>query len=57
VLQVTGDDLRAAGVAEGADLGRRLQAVLDQRLDGAVGPDRDAQLAAALALAPSAGAS
>ena len=54
-LHITGDDLRAAGVAEGADLGRRLQAVLDLRLDGAVGADRDAQLAAALALAPPVG--
>jgi tRNA nucleotidyltransferase (CCA-adding enzyme) len=51
-LQITGDDLRAAGVAEGPDLGRRLHAVLDLRLDGAVAADRDAQLAAALALAP-----
>ena len=56
-LQITGDDLRAAGVAEGADLGRRLRAVLDLRLDGEVGPDRDAQLAAALALAPLPGTS
>jgi tRNA nucleotidyltransferase (CCA-adding enzyme) len=51
-LQITGDDLRAAGVAEGPDLGRRLHAVLDLHLDGAVAADRDAQLAAALALAP-----
>jgi tRNA nucleotidyltransferase (CCA-adding enzyme) len=49
-LQISGDDLRAAGIAEGADLGRRLQAVLDLRLDGAVAADRDAQLAAALAV-------
>ena len=53
-LQITGDDLRAAGVAEGADLGRRLQAVLDLRLDGALAADRDAELAAALAVAPGA---
>ena len=53
-LQITGDDLRAAGIAEGPDLGRRLQAVLDLRLDGAVGADREAQLAAALALEPGA---
>ena len=51
-LQIGGDDLRAAGVPEGADLGRRLQAVLDLRLDGALGDDRAAQLAAALAIAP-----
>ena len=54
-LQISGDDLRAAGVPEGADLGRRLQAVLDRRLDGELAADRDAQLAAALALAPPAG--
>jgi len=55
VLEITGDDLRAAGIAEGADLGRRLQAVLDLRLDGALGADREAQLAAATAIAPGAG--
>ncbi len=54
-LQITGDDLRAAGIAEGAGLGRRLQAVLDLRLDGKVADDREAQLAAALAPAPGAG--
>jgi len=54
-LQISGDDLRAAGIPEGADLGRRLQAVLDLRLDGKVADDREAQLAAALALAPGAG--
>jgi hypothetical protein len=51
-LAITGDDLRAAGIAEGADLGRRLQAVLDLRLDGALEADREAQLAAAMAVAP-----
>ncbi len=55
-LQITGDDLRAAGIAEGADLGRRLQAVLDLRLDGVLGDDREAQIAAATAGAPGAGA-
>ena len=53
-LRITGDDLRAAGIAEGADLGRRLQVVLERRLDGEVADDREAQLAAALALAPGA---
>jgi tRNA nucleotidyltransferase (CCA-adding enzyme) len=56
-LQITGDDLRAAGIAEGADLGRRLQAVLDRRLDGALPDDRDAQLEAALAIGPGASTS
>ena len=40
-LQITGDDLLAAGVAEGAELGRRLQAALDRRLDGELADDRD----------------
>ena len=58
-LQITGDDLRAAGVAEGPELGRRLQAALDLRLDGALADGREAQLAAALAaaVAPDAGTS
>lgn len=55
-LQITGDDLRGAGIAEGAELGRRLRAVLDLRLDGVLPADREAQLAAALAIAPGAGA-
>ena len=50
-LQITGDDLRAAGIAAGVELGRRLQAVLDLRLDGALPDGREAQLAAALAVA------
>jgi len=54
-VKITGDDLRAAGIAEGADLGRRLQAVLELRLDGVLGDDREAQLAAAMASAPEAG--
>jgi len=45
---ITGSDLLAAGVPEGPELGRRLAAALDARLDGtAVG--RDAELAVALA--------
>ncbi|HEV2787361.1 MAG TPA: hypothetical protein VGV67_13270, partial [Solirubrobacteraceae bacterium] len=54
-LQITGDDLIAAGIDEGPELGRRLRAVLDQRLDGTIGPGRDAELAAALE--PAAGGS
>jgi tRNA nucleotidyltransferase (CCA-adding enzyme) len=49
-LAIDGADLLAAGVAEGPALGRALAAALDARLDGAA-PDRDAQLAAALAAA------
>ena len=56
-LQITGADLLAAGVAEGPDLGRRLQAVLDRRLDGALAPGREAELRAALQPPPGAGTS
>jgi tRNA nucleotidyltransferase (CCA-adding enzyme) len=48
-LQITGADLLAAGIAQGPELGRRLQAVLDLRLDAALAPGREAELAAALA--------
>ena len=47
-LQITGDDLLAAGLPEGPELGRRLRAVLELRLDGALGEGRDAELQAAL---------
>lgn len=49
-LAIDGADLLAAGVPEGPALGRALAAALDARLDGAA-PDRDAQLAVALAAA------
>lgn len=48
-LRIDGDDLLAAGIARGPEIGRRLAAVRDLRLDGEVGDDRAAQLAAALA--------
>jgi tRNA nucleotidyltransferase (CCA-adding enzyme) len=48
-LQITGDDLIAAGVAEGPEIGRRLRAALDARLDGRIGGGREAELQAALA--------
>lgn len=51
-LQITGHDLLAAGLAEGPELGRRLQAVLDLRLDGALPAGREAELEAALAAGP-----
>jgi tRNA nucleotidyltransferase (CCA-adding enzyme) len=47
-LAIDGADLLAAGVPQGEALGRGLAAALRARLDGAA-PDRDAQLAAALA--------
>lgn len=47
-LQISGDDLRCAGIPAGPELGRRLRTVLDLRLDGALAPGRDAELEAAL---------
>jgi tRNA nucleotidyltransferase (CCA-adding enzyme) len=47
-LEITGHDLLAAGIPEGPEIGRRLQAVLDQKLDGLLDDGRDAELAAAL---------
>jgi tRNA nucleotidyltransferase (CCA-adding enzyme) len=47
-LRIDGNDLLAAGVPQGPELGRRLDAVLARRLDGDLPDDRDAQLAAAL---------
>jgi tRNA nucleotidyltransferase (CCA-adding enzyme) len=47
-LTITGDDLLAAGVPHGPQIGRRLAAALERRLDGALAAGRDAELAAAL---------
>jgi len=47
-LAIDGADLLAAGIPQGEAIGRALAAALNARLDGAA-PDRDAQLAAALA--------
>jgi tRNA nucleotidyltransferase (CCA-adding enzyme) len=47
-LQITGDDLLAAGVPQGPEIGERLRLALDRVLDGEIPPDRDAELAAAL---------
>ena len=47
-LAITGRDLLDAGIAEGPDLGRRLQRALDRKLDGELATGRDAELAAAL---------
>ncbi len=43
-LQIDGGDLLAAGVKQGPELGRRLERVLDLRLDGVLEPGRDAEL-------------
>jgi len=47
-LAITGHDLRAAGVPEGPELGRRLARVLERRLDGELEPGAEAELRAAL---------
>jgi len=46
-LHITGEDLKAAGVPEGPAIGRVLQHVLDQRLDGTLAGGREAELTAA----------
>ncbi len=51
-LEIDGDDLLAAGVAQGPQVGARLRAALDRRLDGELGAGREAELAAALRDAP-----
>jgi tRNA nucleotidyltransferase (CCA-adding enzyme) len=49
-LEITGDDLRAAGVEEGPAIGRALRETLKRKLDGQVN-GRDAELALALEIA------
>jgi tRNA nucleotidyltransferase (CCA-adding enzyme) len=49
-LEITGDDLLAAGVPEGPALGRALDETLDRKLDGFVS-GREEELEAALAVA------
>jgi tRNA nucleotidyltransferase (CCA-adding enzyme) len=46
-LEINGDDLLAAGIPEGPDLGARLQRALDRKLDGEIA-GREQELAAAL---------
>jgi tRNA nucleotidyltransferase (CCA-adding enzyme) len=46
-LDITGDDLLAAGVPQGPEIGARLRRALDRKLDGEIS-GRDAELAAAL---------
>ncbi|MFI5005725.1 MAG: hypothetical protein ACHQE6_12010, partial [Solirubrobacterales bacterium] len=47
-LQITGEDLLAAGVPQGPEIGRRLEDTLRMRLDGELPDEREAQLRAAL---------
>jgi tRNA nucleotidyltransferase (CCA-adding enzyme) len=49
-LEITGEDLLAAGLAEGPEIGRRLQAALCAKLDGELADGREAELAVALRL-------
>ena len=48
-LQISGDDLLAAGVPEGPAIGRALDATLDRKLDGLVN-GREEELRTALEL-------
>ncbi len=48
-LQITGDDLLAAGIPAGPEIGSRLETTLCRRLDGELDDGREAELAAALA--------
>lgn len=53
-LLISGEDLLAAGVPEGPEIGRRLDAALLLKLDGELGGDGpDAELSAALGASPS----
>jgi len=47
-LQITGEDLLTAGIPEGPEIGRRLEAALKLRLDGELAGGRDAELTASL---------
>jgi tRNA nucleotidyltransferase (CCA-adding enzyme) len=49
-LEITGDDLLAAGVLEGPAVGRALEESLDRKLDGLVS-GREEELQTALAVA------
>jgi tRNA nucleotidyltransferase (CCA-adding enzyme) len=51
-LRISGDDLLAAGIPEGPQIGGRLAATLDMRLDGKLEDTREAQLKAALERQP-----
>jgi tRNA nucleotidyltransferase (CCA-adding enzyme) len=47
-LAITGEDLLAAGIAEGPEIGRRLELALRKKLEGELPDDRDCELRAAL---------
>ena len=54
-LEISGDDLLAAGVPRGPAIGAGLAGALDRKLDGELDDGRDAELAAALAIVANAG--
>jgi tRNA nucleotidyltransferase (CCA-adding enzyme) len=47
-LQINGDDLLAAGVPAGPEIGQRLDLALDRKLDGELVGGREAELSAAM---------
>lgn len=47
-LEITGEDLLAAGIPEGPEIGSRLAATLDRKLDGELAEGYEAELRAAL---------
>jgi tRNA nucleotidyltransferase (CCA-adding enzyme) len=47
-LQITGDDLLAAGVPAGPEIGQRLELALRRKLDGELAEGREAELRAAV---------
>jgi tRNA nucleotidyltransferase (CCA-adding enzyme) len=54
-LEISGDDLLAAGVPRGPAIGAGLAGALDRKLDGELDGGREAELAAALEIAAGAG--
>jgi tRNA nucleotidyltransferase (CCA-adding enzyme) len=54
-LEISGDDLLAAGVPRGPAIGAGLAGALDRKLDGELAGGRDAELATALEIAAAAG--
>ena len=48
-LEISGEDVLAAGVPQGPEIGRRLARTLERKLDGKLDGGRDAELADALA--------
>jgi tRNA nucleotidyltransferase (CCA-adding enzyme) len=47
-LRITGDDLLAAGIAAGPEVGQRLELALRRKLDGELAEGREAELSAAM---------